>query len=157
MQPLFGFTAVAGGIVLLAISAQAAESLRATAREFAAAINHVKEGMSADDALRLVGKPDDVMTRDDIGWSGSFTTVEICAYGTAGHLKAATLGEIFVGEGRRVETIIGKGTPGSTGGLSEAQLRQRLEALAEVDTFTRGDHFNPRYPDSHRESVAARR
>jgi hypothetical protein len=143
MRSHLGRAAVAAAIVLLTTSSQATEPLR-DRREFAAAISKVNEGMSAGDVLKLLGKPDDVVTRHDVGWRESGSTLEIWRYGTAGHLRPATLGQISISEKHLVERIIGKGTPGPTAGLSEAQLRQFIEAIADVDTVVEGDWFNPR-------------
>lgn len=143
MRSHLEIAAVAAAVVLSTLTSRAAEPLR-DRREFAAAISKVNEGMSADDVLKLLGKPDDVITRRDTGFRDLYGSLEIWRYGTAGHLRPATLGQITISEKHRVERIIGQGMPGPTPGLSEVQLRQFIEAIANVNTYAEGNFFNPR-------------
>ncbi|HXY37074.1 MAG TPA: hypothetical protein VEI07_22795, partial [Planctomycetaceae bacterium] len=133
---------VAIHLLVLAIPlVRAGEPLR-DRRAFAEAMNKIKEGMPEAEVIALVGQPDDVSTDKD--WGGSLGHVQrILRYGASGHLKAATLGQIWIDDDHRVRNVFGRGTPPPEGLFTEPELRRLLEALNELPGLN-GSHYNPR-------------
>jgi hypothetical protein len=112
-------------------------------REFANAITNLKEGTTEAEVLALLGRPDDVRTKNDPGGISTFGTREVWRYGTSGHLTTATLGQVCIDESGRVQYISGKGSP-SLGELPEEdELRRLLDILGQVPSYNAGSHYNP--------------
>ncbi len=84
----------------MAVSLPHAQAVEPTRAEFAAAMAKITKDMKADEVLKLLGKPDDIRTRFDPGGIVTYRTSEIWGYGTSGHLTFATLGSIYMTEGR---------------------------------------------------------
>ncbi|HWB58485.1 MAG TPA: hypothetical protein VG733_03295 [Chthoniobacteraceae bacterium] len=106
-----------------------AQESHPTRAQFAAAMSKVKEGMSAADAEKLLGKPDDVRTERDPGGLMTYRTSEIWGYGTDGHLSFPTLGCVYISEGA-VQYVFGGGQPPDPAMFDEATLRKLLRLLA---------------------------
>jgi hypothetical protein len=78
---------------------QAAKAERpANRREFAAVLATIEAGTPKETLVRLLGKPDDVRTENDLARSGvHWTNVnEFWCWGTNGHLSFPTLGRIAI-------------------------------------------------------------
>ncbi|HXY34853.1 MAG TPA: hypothetical protein VEI07_11540 [Planctomycetaceae bacterium] len=133
---------VAVPLLVLAIPlVRAGEPLR-DRRAFAEAMNRIKKGMPEEEAVALVGQPDDVSTDKD--WNGALPhTLKILRYGASGHRRAATLGQIWIDDDHRVQYLFGQGTPPPEGMFTEPELRRLLEALNELPGLN-GSHYNPR-------------
>ncbi|MFN0054307.1 MAG: hypothetical protein ACKV0T_19195, partial [Planctomycetales bacterium] len=112
--------------------------------EFSEAIRDLKEGMPASKVRRVLGPPDDIRTRNDPGGISSAGTKEIWRYGTSGHLKTATLGQVYLDHEDRVQCLFGEGKPPPQGMFEERELRGLLEALGEVPSYNQIEKYNPR-------------
>jgi len=98
--------------------------------EFSAAVRKVEKGMPESDVLALLGKPDDVITRQDRKAIHTIGTNEIWCYGADSHLAFPTLGRVYIDGKGKVQHIIGKGgTPPKSGLIEEAQLRSILRMI----------------------------
>ena len=100
-----------------------------TRQEFTVAMEKITVGMTSAKVRRLLGAPDDVRTEYDPGGLTGVGTKEIWRYGTAGHLRPATLGEVYIDQQNRVQEIFGQGKPIPAGVLKEEELRRILDAL----------------------------
>jgi hypothetical protein len=136
------------GGALLAISTASAAAPETekprSRREFAAAMNKLKEGIPADEAMHVLGPPDDIRTHSDPPGIGTTHTKEIWRYGTSGHMTTATLGQVYIDDHDQVQYFFGQGEPSPNDLLPEAQLRTLLIALDQVPSYTSGSQFNPR-------------
>jgi hypothetical protein len=136
------------GGALLAISTASAAAPETekprSRREFAAAMNKLKEGIPADEAMHVLGPPDDIRTHSDPPGIGTTHTKEIWRYGTSGHMTTATLGQVYIDDHDQVQYFFGQGEPSPNDLLPEAQLRTLLIALDEVPSYNSGSRFNPR-------------
>lgn len=112
--------------------------------EFSEAIRDLKEGMPASKVRRVLGPPDDIRTRNDPGGIVTYRTTEIWRYGTSGHLKTATLGQVYLDEKGQVQYLYGGGKPPPQGMFDEQELRELLQALGEVPSYNQGEVYNPR-------------
>src|SRR5688500_16483850 len=74
-----------------------------TRAEFAKAISKLKESMYREEALRLLGPPDDMRTERDPGGLYAADTKQTRRYGTGGHLTTATLGQVYIAVKDRVQ------------------------------------------------------
>ena len=135
-------TAGAFMCAVLAITAQAGPPPR-DRHQFAAAIGALKVGMSAKEALRLLGSPDDVRTERDSGGISIVGIKEVWRYGTSGHLTTATLGQVYLDRDGLVQYMFGKGTPPPDGMFEERDLRVLLDALGQVPSYGAGWRYNP--------------
>jgi hypothetical protein len=141
-----GFLLVLIGLVATGIAAAdepTAEPTR-TRRQFAEAINKIKEGMAQEQVVSLLGRPDDVRTQYDSGGHWSGVAMDFWCYGTSGHLTPATLGQVCIDDNQRVQYVFGKGTPPSDDLFQEDDLRELLRALDEVPSYNAGWKYNPR-------------
>jgi hypothetical protein len=110
---------------------------------FAACYLQIKKGMPADDAERLLGKPDDIRTQRDPGGISFTNTREIWGYGTDRHLGFATLGSIAIDDEGRVQYLSGTtGAKDLVARMGESELRRILRMLAETSPLEGGD-FRP--------------
>lgn len=101
-----------------------------TRAEFAAVMSKVKEGMSAADVQKLLGKPDDIRTERDPGGLVGFQTSEIWGYGTDGHLAFPTLGCVYFSDGLVQWAFGGGGQPPDPRMFDEAALRKLLRLVS---------------------------
>ena len=68
-------------------------------------MSKINEGMAEAEVLAILGRPDDVSTQKD--WQRRVPdTLAVWHYGTAGHMKAATLGQICIGNDHRVRILL---------------------------------------------------
>jgi hypothetical protein len=103
---------------------------RRSREEFTRALGKIKEGMTENQVIAIVGKPDDVRTERDPGGIGRVNTKEIWCYGTKGHLSFPTLGCVYIDkEGRTQETFGGQGKPPKSSLFTEDQLQELLRLL----------------------------
>jgi hypothetical protein len=80
-------------------------------RDFAQQMARIKKRMDSEQVLAILGKPDDVHTREDPGGISTGRIEEIWCYGTAGHLTFPTLGCIYMDDQGKAQDIYGgKGT-----------------------------------------------
>ena len=112
-------------------------------REFAQAMNRVKEGMTEAEVVALLGKPDDVHKQIDWG-SMLFNARKMWRYGAAGHRQAATLGQVCFDQGHKVSYVSGQGTPPPEGLFTEPELKTLLQALFDLPSYNAGPKYNPR-------------
>jgi hypothetical protein len=101
-------------------------------RAFVEAMNRVKVSMWEAEVLALVGKPDDVTTSKDWGGWGFGHTQKVWRYGAAGHMAAATLGQLGIDADHRIAWVTGQGTPPPEGMFTEPELRNLLETLHDL-------------------------
>ena len=100
--------------------------------DFAAKMAKVKPGMTADEVKKLLGAPDDIQSEVD-GISAT-RTVEIWRYGTAGHMRTATLGSVHIQADGKVQYEFGAmGTPFTA--MKEPELRRLLELIDAVPSY----------------------
>lgn len=121
---------------------QASDPLRSRS-DFAKAINKVREGMLEAEVLALLGPPDDILTKRDLGGVYIADMKEIWRYGTSGHKTVATLGQVYVNTTGRVQAVFGKGLPPKDDLFEERHLRSLLEALGQAPACN-GKDYNPR-------------
>jgi hypothetical protein len=107
-------------------------------------MSKIKEGMSEAEVLALLGRPDDIRTQRDPGGISTTNTKEIWRYGTSGHLTTATLGQVYIDDGGRVQYFYGKGDPPQDNLFDEKELRRLLTALGQVPSYNDGWRYNPR-------------
>jgi hypothetical protein len=98
--------------------------------DFAKGFAIVKKGMSEEQVLSVLGKPDDVRTQfDSIGLS-AHSSKGVWCYGTQGHLSYPTLGCVFFNKDGLAEFIYGgAGEPPAKDLFSEEQLRGLLRVI----------------------------
>lgn len=131
-------------VLLLGTQAFAQTKRPLSRQEFANAISQLKKEDSDQRVLELLGKPDDVRTKQDSGGIGTSRTKEIWRYGTAGHLEVATLGQVFIDTKDRVQYVFGAGSPPPSGMFDDEELRKLLVALGEVPSYDSMWRYNPR-------------
>jgi hypothetical protein len=96
---------------------------------FARRFSRLKEGMSASQVLAVIGKPDDVRTRDQEEEVEGPIKVAWC-YGTDGHGHLPTLGSIFFDRDWKIVAIHGsEGEPPPAGLFEERELRRILRSI----------------------------
>lgn len=117
-----------------------------TRREFAAAFNRIEKGMSKAEVRAILGVADDTRDEYDPDRGTAYSGVdEEWRYGTSGHLRPATLGQVYFGKSGRVCDVYGKGDPPPDGMFEERDLRRMLEALGQVPSYNAGgNEFDPR-------------
>jgi hypothetical protein len=151
-QPAKGFAAMRNNLISLTLfliaftvchSTEPQESSFRSRREFAEAMTKVKEGMPQTEVLALLGKPEDLRTKDDAGGISTCRTKVIWRYGTSGHLTTATLGQVYFDEKDRVQYRFGDGEPDFKKLPEEPALRLLLDTLAKVPSYT-GYHYDPK-------------
>jgi hypothetical protein len=138
---------ISNGPVRSARSTQPAfEVAMRSRKDFATAFARVTEGMPADQAQAILGKPDDVRTQSDSGGISFTHTREIWGYGTDHHLGFATLGSVAIDDDNRVQFLSGtSGADELVAQLGEPELRRLLRLLAQTGgTTLSGYDFNPR-------------
>lgn len=107
--------------------------------------------MTEAQVIAIVGKPDDVVTLQDVDQFVAGVDSE-WGYGTSGHLTMPTLGCIWFKQGRvdgdnlgyakEVGVVGGEGEPPTSGMFSEPELRRLLRLIDDTNQDTIG--FNPR-------------
>ncbi|HWB58484.1 MAG TPA: hypothetical protein VG733_03290 [Chthoniobacteraceae bacterium] len=105
-----------------------AQEIHPSRAEFAAALGRVKKGMTADEVLKLLGKPDDIDTNRDPTVFDVYE-FEVWGYGTDGHLSFPTLGSVTMLEGRVRGVFGGTGTPPAPAMFDEKELRNLLQVI----------------------------
>jgi hypothetical protein len=111
--------------------------------DFAAKMAKVTVGRPDWEVRKLLGKPDDVRTCDELRATTS-RTKEIWCYGTSGHLTFPTLGSVYIDTNNRVQYIFGVGgTPPDPKLVGEEGLRNLLRLIDEAPAVS-GYHYNPR-------------
>ena len=85
--------------------------------------------MKADDVVKLLGKPDDVITQADPIGNDDDPTFEAWCYGTDGHLSFATLGKVWMSHGKVQAVYNRPGTPPAADMFAEPELRKLLRAI----------------------------
>jgi hypothetical protein len=100
--------------------------------EFAKLLSLINLGMPAAEVMRILGKPDDITTGNEIRGSINDSNEEWC-FGTDGHLSFPTLGTVHLGDanGRKVVKWVdgGKGNPPPASLFTEEELRKILPTL----------------------------
>ncbi|HET6249076.1 MAG TPA: hypothetical protein VFE47_15380 [Tepidisphaeraceae bacterium] len=101
--------------------------------EFARRFAKIKEGMSADAVVALLGQPDDIRTDADPDGISLARTSEIWGYGVDHHLGFATRGSITIDTKGKVQYLAGtKGADELVEQLGEPELQRLLRLLADV-------------------------
>jgi hypothetical protein len=116
-----------------------------TRQEFAAAMAQVQRGMSKEEILRILGKPDDVRPRmeSDPSITADPVVAEAWCYGTGGPGTFPTLGNVEFGEdGKVLWRRGGEGTPPRPSVITEPRLRSALRALDSASALE-GVAFDP--------------
>jgi len=120
-----------------------AEGVTRSRADFAKAIAKIRENMTEEQVVALLGRPDDIRTERDAGGISRVNTREIWCYGTKGHLSFPTLGCVYLDRnGRTQESFGGKGQPPEQGMFTEEQLQDLLRLLDRSPPL-QGDSFNP--------------
>ena len=92
---------VIGTALAFAASISTAKEPPRDRRAFAREMGKIKEGMPQAEVIKILGPPDDVLTRKDV--QGLNDALEILRDGASGHMKPATLAQISIdGEHRAV-------------------------------------------------------
>ncbi len=113
-------------------------------RDFAAAMSRLKEGMSEQEVIAILGKPDDVRTQFDLGGNNPTGAMAIWGYGCDGHLTFPTLGCVYIGTDRRVQFIFGgNGNPPDPEMFPEEELRRLLRLIDKLPSCTDGSGYDP--------------
>lgn len=117
-----------------------------TRREFVLAISSLKEGVSEQEVVNLLGRPDqvDVVQQAPPRSYGADSVREIWRYGTSGDSKLATLGRVYIDFDGRVDRVIGKGSPPPGGMFDEQELRDLMQILYRLPSYAGGERYNPR-------------
>jgi hypothetical protein len=147
MRPL-NFVAVVLICIWLGLPA-AADSLLRERAQFTKQIHKITAGMTEDQVVALIGKPDDIVTSQD---TNAFYTgdTEWC-YGTDGHMSLPTLGRVYFFDHK---VAGGYGLVGTTGGddapppdmFTEQELRNLLRLIGQTNTgntLRTGNDYNP--------------
>jgi hypothetical protein len=107
--------------------------------EFARLLSSVHQGMTDQQVMRILGKPDDIRSGKER--TGVNDSTEDWCFGTDGHLSFATLGTIYLrGEnGRKVVVAVdgGKGIPPPRSLFTEEELRKH-RLMLDHRTHQRG-------------------
>ena len=114
-------------------------------RDFARAMAQVQPGMEADEVLRILGKPEDIRTREDLGDRLYSSTPEVWCWGTSGHMTSATLGSIFI-EGRRKVYAVsgGRGEPPDPSVIGEDELRRLMNVMDRAPSYQNWGFYEAR-------------
>jgi thiol-disulfide isomerase/thioredoxin len=139
LNRLLVFIVVSAAFVISAAVSPANEPPR-DRRAFTQALNKIKNGMPEAEVIAIVGRPDDIGNKKEANLGH---TLEIWRYGTSGHKKPATLGQIWIDVDHRVQLIAGQGTPPPEGLFTESELRRILAALHDLPGLN-GGRYNPR-------------
>ena len=102
--------------------------------DFARAMGRLSPGMSAEQVVAILGKPDDVRTQYDPGGISAARTTEIWAYGTDGHLSFPTLGCVYMDKDKVQYIYGGKGTPPDPTMFNETDLKSILRQINKAST-----------------------
>ena len=132
---------VIGTALAFAASISTAKEPPRDRRAFAREMGKIKEGMPQAEVIKILGPPDDVLTRKDV--QGLNDALEIWRYGASGHMKPATLAQISIDGEHRAQSIYGLGAPPPEGMFTEPELRRILEALSDVPGLI-GSQYSPR-------------
>ena len=104
----------------------------------------IKEGMTEQEVLAILGKPDDTRTEYDPGGMPRYHIKKICYYGTDGHLTFGTLGSIYIDDDGKVKYIFGgEGEPPPASLFSEAELRSLLRLIHKAPSYNDGLRYDP--------------
>lgn len=104
----------------------------------------IKEGMTENEVLALLGKPEDMQAQTDLGGISTTRTREIWRYGTAGHLTFPTLGCVYIDKDRKVQYVDWeRGEPPDPKILPEEQLRSLLRLIDKAPSYNSAYHCNP--------------
>ena len=126
------FPLISACVFLLASSAipsQAAPQPR-TRAEFTAAMAKLREGMSTNEVIEILGKPDDIRSQSDPGGISRVNTKEIWCYGANSHLSLPTLGCVYIDQnGQTQESFGGRGQPPQPELFKEEELCELLRLL----------------------------
>jgi hypothetical protein len=116
-----------------------------TRRQFATLMSQVSPEMTRDEVEAILGKPDDVRTKNEPGGIRSVETGEIWRYGANGHMTTATLGSVYIDENGKVQWVCGgEGVPPPAWMFAEEELRRILRILDEAPSYNNGWGYNPR-------------
>ena len=112
-------------------------------QEFAKKLALIAEGMPASEVEAILGKPDDVRTRYDLGGILTTRTLEIWRYGTDGHLTFPTLGQVFIDVEHKAQYIHGgRDEPPDPAVFGEDELRRLLRVIDRAPAIS-GWEYNP--------------
>lgn len=127
-----------------AISRNAQADERPSRRQaFAVAMSKIHEGMCAAEVQRVLGRPDDVRTKNPRAWIPAGVS-EIWGYGVDRHLAFPVLGQVqFGGDGRVVYLPGDTGEPPPPEVIAEETLAPLLRVLDTAPPL-RGDSYDPR-------------
>jgi hypothetical protein len=124
------------GIIILASTfagCATAPPLRSR-HEFAAALAQVQPGMPAARVLEILGKPDDICTREDPAEYRYSPPDEAWYYGSAAHRGFATLGTVYFDAIGRVGSVHGtQGADELVATIGEPKLRRILRLVAAAN------------------------
>jgi hypothetical protein len=111
--------------------------------EFVTAMANIKAGISTNDVMEILGKPDDVRTQFDPDGIHRVNTQEIWCYGAQSHLSFPTLGCVYVDiNGQAQESYGGRGEPPRPNLFAEDELRDLLRLL-DTAPGMEGWNYNP--------------
>jgi hypothetical protein len=116
--------------------------------EFVKSLSSIKEGMTPNEVIGILGKPDDIRKPDEMHpWVGEKEPKEIWCFGTDGHRTFPTLGIIWFTSargGQIVDAITGaNGTPPPPALFDEGELRRLLSMLNEENLFSVNIDWSP--------------
>lgn len=115
--------------------------------EFTAAMARIQVGASADDVIRLLGKPDDIAKQARVGdlRSAPANVAEAWRYGARGPHSMATLGVVFFDSHQQVYhlSIDPKRAPPREGMFDESELRTLLQLIDNNGQRTSAADFDP--------------
>jgi len=105
--------------------------------DFAKEMALVKEKMPAAEVEKLLGKPDDIRTNEDVGGPTPNDLREIWCYGTNAHMGFGTLGCVYIDRKGRVRGVFGgTGVPIDPKILPEPQLEDVLRLIDTTPGLT---------------------
>jgi hypothetical protein len=103
----------------------------------------IRENMTEEEVVSILGQPDDVRTQIDPGGISRVHTKEIWCYGTRGHLSFPSLGCVYIDvDGRTQESFGGKGRPPKSNLFTKDEL-QNLLRLLDTTPGLEGYSYNP--------------
>jgi hypothetical protein len=112
--------------------------------QFAAAMAHIEQGMSGNEVIAALGRPDDVRTEHDPDGRPVVGTREVWRYGTNGHLTFPTLGCVYIDTNGKVQYVYGgRGKPPDPQFLPEEDLRRLLRLIDKLPSYNAGWAYNP--------------
>lgn len=125
-------TAMVGFLIFSAMNARGEApnfAKHKSRQEYAAAFAKIKEGMSAADVYRILGRPDDVRTKLEPEAIRT-TAAEVWGYGVRKHLGFAVYGQVAFYENGRVRWVFGgEGNPPSRREIDEQKLQTLLRLI----------------------------